>query len=87
MHQSHGLLLAVRIVMARCCLRLLHGPQPGAATIPQGLRGILQTDGYGTYMNSNSIGSKAMTHAVALRKFVDAVKVNEHNLESVRVAE
>jgi hypothetical protein len=47
----------------------------------------LQTDGYGTYMNSNSIGSKAMTHAVALRKFVDAVKVNEHNLESVRVAE
>jgi len=51
--------------------------------------GILQTDGYGAYRNG--IGAKAMVHACCLaharRKFVDAVKVNEYDLESARVVE
>ena len=51
--------------------------------------GILQTDGYGAYRNG--IGGKSMVHACCLaharRKFVDAVKVNEYDLESARVVE
>lgn len=49
--------------------------------------GILQTDGYGAYVNG--IGGKGMVHACCLaharRKFVDAVKVNEQDQNSARV--
>jgi hypothetical protein len=45
--------------------------------------------GYGAYRND--IGGKGMVHACCLaharRKFVDAVKVNEYDLESARVVE
>ena len=49
--------------------------------------GILQTDGYGAYMNG--IGAMGMVHACCLaharRKFVDAVKVNEHDKDSAQI--
>lgn len=51
--------------------------------------GILQTDGYGAYVNG--IGAKGMIHACCLaharRKFIDAIKVNEHDLDAARVVE
>ena len=49
--------------------------------------GILQTDGYAAY--HNGIGAKGMIHACCLaharRKFVDAVKVNQHDLDAAQV--
>jgi hypothetical protein len=51
--------------------------------------GILQTDGYGAYVNG--IGAKGMIHACCLaharRKFIDVIKVNEHDLNAARVVE
>jgi transposase len=51
--------------------------------------GILQTDGYSVY--ARDVGGAGMTHAACLaharRRFIEAIKVNAKDLDSVRIVE